>query len=384
MGPGEGGWKYRMPTIVEAIHSGMTGNFNYYSRGELERAVNSWTSPYNKPVLKHHSTSSEPLGRVVDARMRKSSLKPGFYCTELLLDIVDPDASQKVNDGRYSTVSVGATVNSAVCSICKNDWAKDYCEHRKGRVYDGKLCYWILEVKEFIEVSFVNCPADPYAQVIRIDSRVRSGSRSMGKEASNISNETDTKIQTPTERGRIAGDDSMQKDDETRDLVGEITDAFQNGGAGKETESNDQTPPESDKEQKEQDVDVQALSQKVEAVEAGLAELTAKLNAAVEQNVELARIAHDEMIEHYGDLALQAGLYDSREEAEKAARDMAVHDLRSEILKLRANLDVTQRKIEKVDCPGGEGNVNERPSKSGKSYTLKDLEETLLKLLSCK
>lgn len=170
-----------MPLTVkmEAIHSGITKNFNRYSREELEKAIATWTEPYDKPVITNHLMHNDPLGRISEATLRRSSLKRGAYCTELTCSVIDKDAQEKVSDGRYQTVSVGTIINRAVCSICKTDWATDYCEHRKGKVYDGKLCYWDLGIAEHIEVSFVNHPADPYARVIDIADESGSTSESV-------------------------------------------------------------------------------------------------------------------------------------------------------------------------------------------------------------
>jgi hypothetical protein len=350
---------------VEAIHSGMTGNFNYYSRSELQKAAETWLRPYNKPVLKHHNMESEPLGRVSGVNFRQSSLKRGAYCTELKLDIVDPDAAQKIADGRYSTVSVGTIVTSAVCSICKNDWVKGVCEHRKGQVYDGKLCYWHLQIGEHVEVSFVNHPADPYAQVASIGEA--SMEPVMGEEAGNIQ------------------DRGLQESEMER-YVKEMVGAFQSEEEDKAPETpvaeGQPTTPEGD-----QSSEVQELRRRLEAVEAKVAELdaklgeaAAKLGAALEQNVELARIVHEEMVQHYCDLALQAGLFANREEAEAAAREMPVRKLRAEILRLSA--EPARHKVEAVQCPGGEGKTLEQPAKERQVYTLKDLEESMLALLA--
>lgn len=332
---------------VEAIHSGMTGNYNYYPRAELERAVESWVSPYNKPVLKHHNLNSEPIGRVVGANFRQSSLKRGSYCAELTLDILDPDAEQKVRDGRYSTVSVGTVVTSAVCSICKADWVKSICEHRKGQVYDGKLCYWVLRVGEHVEVSFVNHPADPYAQVTGFVGE-SAGAPAVAAGTGNITDESGT-------AGNATNESAQPEPPAIPDFSAEL------------------------EEIRRRLADVE--SKLAEAV-GGLGEAEEKLKVALAQNAELARALHEEMVSHYCNLALQAGLYGSREEAEKAADELSVRLLRGEILRLAASLAQAQRKVEVVSCPGGEGTVTEQPSGGTRSYTIKDLEEVLLKLLA--
>ena len=86
---------------------------------------------------------------------------------KLTLHITDPDAAQKVLDGRYSTVSIGAETNSATCSICGQDIVQSgFCGHWRGNTYDGEVCRWILGDLWFQEVSFVNVPADQHAMVL--------------------------------------------------------------------------------------------------------------------------------------------------------------------------------------------------------------------------
>jgi hypothetical protein len=162
---------------VEAIHAGLTRNLTFYQEDSLKASAKTWTKPYNKPVLTHHNTSGEPIGRVTSAKyLQQSMLKKGFGCVEIVCEVVDPDAISKVRDGRYSTVSIGAETDSVVCSVCKTDLLKTHkwCGHWKGKRYNkegepdpkGKPCYWIIGNLNFDEVSFVNVPADPAAMVV--------------------------------------------------------------------------------------------------------------------------------------------------------------------------------------------------------------------------
>jgi hypothetical protein len=370
----EKGEGFRMALIVvaEAIHSGMTGNFNFYPRAELERAVTTWTEPYNKPVLTHHNLDSEPVGRVVGARFRKSSLKMNSYCAELTLNITDPDAQKKIEDGRYHTLSIGTTITSAVCSICKNDWAQGTpCEHRKGRVYDGKLCYWIAKIGEHVEVSFVNYPADPYAQIIDIKTAEEKTQESMDavklSDAGSICN-------------RRNGEVAMEK----MELIEEIVEAFEEPVENKE-ESTEvvQANEETQDAVGELKGQIEELKQQLEAVKAAVEESQGKLTAVVEQSVELARILREELVHHYADLAVASGLCGTADEAEQKAAEMSAKELRGEILKLSAKLHTEPRQTESVQCPGGEGVVEEKAAAQDENkYTIKDLEAALLKLLS--
>lgn len=164
-----------MPRI-EAIHAGMTKNKVMYTAQGLSGSiddhsgVHSWSYPYPKPVLKNHDTDVEPLGRITNAQFVADSVsgKSGII---VIPTITDQDAIEKIMDGRYLTVSIGAETDSAVCSICGTDVvSQGSCGHYRGEKYevDGELreCYWIAGNIWFHELSFVNIPADQNAQVI--------------------------------------------------------------------------------------------------------------------------------------------------------------------------------------------------------------------------
>lgn len=117
---------------VEAIHAGMTKNKTFYPADKLESSVHTWTSPYQRPVIKNHDTWAEPTGRVIDAYFKDSILKPETKTIELQLRIIDADTVQKVLDGRYLTLSIGGSTNEARCSICaKNIVSEGWCGHSK-------------------------------------------------------------------------------------------------------------------------------------------------------------------------------------------------------------------------------------------------------------
>ena len=85
--------------------SGLTANYNNYSAAELEKALQSWVEPYPKPIILNHDLNSEPIGRVMAAKMDKE--QDGSPYVRLQVAITDPVAIQKVLDKRYLTGSVG-------------------------------------------------------------------------------------------------------------------------------------------------------------------------------------------------------------------------------------------------------------------------------------
>ena len=173
---------------IEAIHAGKTKNNSFFQpmklKGdpELKSGVFSWTHPYSKPMLTHHNQiDGEPIGRVIEAEYTQNTLA-GREGILVKAKISDPEAIEKVLDGRYSTVSIGGETDSAKCSVCGQELTEDWCGHEKGEFYEGQECYWIMGDIWFKELSFVNVPADQNAQVV-----------DLGEVSESISTETDKK-----------------------------------------------------------------------------------------------------------------------------------------------------------------------------------------------
>lgn len=150
---------------VAAIHEGLTSNYNNYSSQELEKALQSWVEPYPKPIILNHDLNSEPIGRVMAAKMDKE--EDGSSFVRLQIAITDPVAIQKVLDKRYLTGSVGGRATKAICSISGEDLAKEDdagrprpAKYKRGKVYKGKLAFIDMQDISFKEYSFVNQPAD--------------------------------------------------------------------------------------------------------------------------------------------------------------------------------------------------------------------------------
>lgn len=165
--------KHGLIVEIAAIHAGLTENFNHYSPEELEDSIQTWVLPYPKPIILNHDKTSEPVGRVMAAKM--DAEEDGSPYVRLQAAITDPQAIAKVTDQRYLTGSVGGKATEALCSVCEADWANASlgnipCNHRRGKAYKGKLAYMELGGIKWKEYSWVNMPADE-----------RSGVRSMAK-----------------------------------------------------------------------------------------------------------------------------------------------------------------------------------------------------------
>jgi hypothetical protein len=192
-----------LPTLNDAI----------YLPDEMYKGVKTWTAPYNKPIQKHHNDHADPIGRVIDARYidttaqaaqldsrvayamqpfkdKKSTKQArlasvpifqdlakneanyrGVGHIEGLWDVSDPDAIQKILDNRILTVSTSFMPNGAWCSGCAlegelTDWRTHDCDHNRGDMIDGHKVVAVPHGFVYDEVSGVNGPAAPHAQIL--------------------------------------------------------------------------------------------------------------------------------------------------------------------------------------------------------------------------
>lgn len=169
---------------IVASHSDRPINNRIYRSEEMMRQVKTWTKPYKKPVLRHHDQTDDAIGRVVqqtyvDKSRWNTAIHelgvgdevpfPDDQTGQLVIKqhITDPDAVQKIKDGRYNTVSVGFSAEHMYCSICGTDWFEEQCQHEQGKEYDGVVQYGIPTGIIYNEVSFVNVPADDHAIVAK-------------------------------------------------------------------------------------------------------------------------------------------------------------------------------------------------------------------------
>ena len=78
------------------------------------------------------------------------------------------DLIAEIEGGIKKEVSVGCSVEHAICSVCGRDRTQADCGHEKGREYGGQLCWADLEgASDAYEFSFVAVPAQPMAGVVK-------------------------------------------------------------------------------------------------------------------------------------------------------------------------------------------------------------------------
>lgn len=78
------------------------------------------------------------------------------------------DLIAEIDAGIKKETSVGCAVKDISCSICGKNIKTEGCEHKKGNVYGGKICCYLLsEPTDAYEWSFVAVPAQKNAGVIK-------------------------------------------------------------------------------------------------------------------------------------------------------------------------------------------------------------------------
>lgn len=189
--PGSG---VRLRTHGPVTYSGMITNRRVYPGARVRKAVDTWMSPFPKPIHRHHNSgrgdgpTEDPIGRAFSARYVQtadneawntdghSPLPFGTGFIDLTFDVTDPDAVQKVLDGRFLTLSVGFDTKSMFCSVCGTDWlqADHPCDHAPGvpfEITEAKrtrvvIPHLITGDLVYDEASFVNRPANPLASIV--------------------------------------------------------------------------------------------------------------------------------------------------------------------------------------------------------------------------
>lgn len=184
----------KLKVKIDATHSGVLTNLRVYPAIKVQDGYKSFfakedggDAEYGAPILMHHDSHSDSIGRVYKANF--SPLKQGedFYNDFLNPDmpgrkgsgvvsleglISDQNAIQKILDGRYLSVSAGHSTNKMACSVCSDSIF--YCEHMPGQYYNEEmeadpegqfLCYGITDKMKYHEVSVVNIPAQPPAKI---------------------------------------------------------------------------------------------------------------------------------------------------------------------------------------------------------------------------
>lgn len=188
---------------LELSASGKVINNRIYPPKGQRDQVDTWVKPYAKPILLHHNTLGDALGRVVSveyqdnsqeamkffkslkdfqafkddmesdvpARIYKAMVRnnlitnkdwPGIGKLIAKARVTDNDAIDKFVDQRYLTFSAGSHSDRYVCGACNSNWATgEVCDHQPGSITeDGDPVVMITGKFIADELSVVNNPAN--------------------------------------------------------------------------------------------------------------------------------------------------------------------------------------------------------------------------------
>lgn len=117
-----------------------------------------------------------------------------------------------LDSGIKKEVSIGCAVKKRICSVCGEDIS--LCGHIKGKKYNGKLCFAILEEpSDVYEWSFVAVPAQKQAGVIKSyaanDKNIEKAEKSVRREVNAVD----------IEKKLFAGEEQSFSCEEMRELA---------------------------------------------------------------------------------------------------------------------------------------------------------------------
>lgn len=128
-------------------------------------------------IFDHNMKSKDQSARIYTAKVitdsaRKTADGEDYTYIEAKAYMVrtekNKDLIAEIDAGIKKETSVGCAVRDISCSICGRNIKTEGCEHKKGNVYGGKLCCYLLsEPTDAYEWSFVAVPAQKNAGVIK-------------------------------------------------------------------------------------------------------------------------------------------------------------------------------------------------------------------------
>lgn len=175
---------------IEGIHAypHATRNYTRYMQKCLKNSVSLWTTPYRRPLIKHHNEENgEIIGRICNAEYKTSKTLSGTPALVFTVNVPGEEAKKDVKNGILSTASIGVIAYDVRCSICGAHLEDgDKCEHERGQEYliNGKkeICYWDVYSIEPKELSYVIVPSDIYAKNIKVYSATSSSNKPIIRE----------------------------------------------------------------------------------------------------------------------------------------------------------------------------------------------------------
>lgn len=131
-----------------------------------------------KTAIKNHSMNSEDQSartfktELITDENRKNSLGEPYVYLKAYSYIPRikkyESLIEEIESGIKKEVSISCCVSKSICSVCKTDLRQSACHHKRGKSYNGKLCYCELnDPLDAYEWSFVAVPAQKNAGVVK-------------------------------------------------------------------------------------------------------------------------------------------------------------------------------------------------------------------------
>ncbi len=131
-----------------------------------------------KTGIKNHSAAAEnQMARIYETEVvkingRKTQTGDDFYVLRAKAYMIRTNDNEniirEIDAGIKKEVSVSCSAGKSICSVCSQNKRAANCGHINGKIYDGKLCYSVLEdITDAYEFSFVAIPAQKEAGVIK-------------------------------------------------------------------------------------------------------------------------------------------------------------------------------------------------------------------------
>lgn len=145
-----------------------------FSRKSLEQLAEKFVGVTG--IFDHDPKGGNQTARIFSAEVveenRENSLGEPYVCVKANAYMVRTDSNadliREIDGGIKKEVSVSCAAERHICSVCGTDRRVKACHHVKGRRYDGKKCFLLLEdISDAYEWSFVAVPAQVGAGVTK-------------------------------------------------------------------------------------------------------------------------------------------------------------------------------------------------------------------------
>ena len=357
---------------IEGIHAypHATRNFTRYMPKCLKASIESWTKPYNRPLIKHHNaTNGETIGRIIDVQYKTNKTLSGTPALLFTVNVPDEKAKTEIKNGLLSTTSIGIIANDVRCSICGQHVENgEECIHEKGEIYtlpngEKAVCCWDIYEMEAKELSYVIVPSDIYAKTVNIYPATSSGNRTK-------------QIKESVDDNLITQKGDKQMDNKVAELEKQLGEAKESIKQLKESVSS------LEKEKEETDKKITALTEKKETLTKQIKELKEAQenevqlkegaeNALAETKLEL----RNTIVENLQYLRMLSGKEALDEEMLKARTSDSIKD---SIIDLKEELDTKNKKVDVTNLPTP-GSVK-NPANINEGKTDKDINKTKNKI----